>query len=472
MEVIKKRIFLAHNSCLNSSYDLNLLKAGLKKADYEIVEQPELADEIIFSGCSVREVWVDDAINQINELNLRAPNAKVTITGCIANVSADAVSRGSRVKELSFRTQPQILSDLTGFHFEKLDSETSQDNLQNYEGDKSNGLKQLRQRVGPIKADIVASFEEIDREFGTRLQHFYRRSTKGFVFYNETEKSELITVTRSCLYKCSFCNIPQGRGKFTSVPLKDILSKAQAAIMRGVKHFILIGDEIGNYGADLSDTRIADLLRQLIELDRGIRISIRYIEPKPLMRNIGLITDLCISGNIELLYISLQSGSQRVLNAMNRGYNIVKIAETYRTLRNSTDTIFYCNWLVGFPGETEEDFEQTLKLAQTLNLHINVVIPFSSRPGTPAANIELQISEEVKAERVARLTAIISDMKVSLFDQKLNFLSEDIRKPLLDKIRKAELEQYHDPKTSEKMISITPRVKKGTLNPELMRNIP
>ena len=468
----KKRIFLAHNSCLNSSYDLNLLKAGLQKSDYEIVEQPELADEVIFSGCSVREVWVEDAINQINELNLRAPNAKVTITGCIANVSADTVSRGARVKELSFRTQPQILNDLTGLNFEKLDSETFQDNSQNYEGDKSNGLKKLRQRVGPIKADIVASLEEIDREAGTSLQHFYRRSTKGFVFYNETEKSELITVTRSCLYKCSFCNIPQGRGEFASVPLKDILQKAQAAITRGVKHLILIGDEIGNYGVDLSDARFGDLLKKLVELDRGVRISIRYIEPKPFMKNIELITDLCHSGNIELLYISLQSGSQRTLDAMNRGYNIVKISDTYRALRNSTDTIFYCNWLVGFPGETEEDFEETIKLVQTLDLHINVVIPFSSRPGTPAEHLGHQVSEEVKAERVARLTAIVSDMKASLFDQKLSFLSEDRRKLLLDKIMKAELEQYHEPKTSQQAISITQRIKKISQIPKLTENNP
>lgn len=460
MDTQKKRIFLAHNSCLNSSYDLNLLKAGLQRGHYELVDQPELADEVIFSGCSVREVWVDDAISQVNELNRRAPSAKVTMTGCIANTSANAVKLRTSVQGLNFKTQPQILSDLTGLSFEKLDRETSQDNSLNYEGDKANGLKQLRQRVGPIKADIVASLQEIDREAGTALEQFYRRSTKGFVFYNETEKSELITITRSCLYKCSFCNIPQGRGEFVSVPLEDILSKAQAAIARSVRHFILIGDEVGNYGVDLSDVRLADLLRKLVELDSGIRISIRYIEPKPFIKNIKLITELCNSGNIELLYISLQSGSQGILNSMNRGYDINKVAAICRDLRASTDTIFYCNWLVGFPGETEDDFKQSCQLVEELGMHINVAIPFSLRPGTRAEKLDNQISEGVKSERVTRLGNIISNMKAELFNQKLSFLNADRRLPLLDKIRQAELEQYHEHKPAEKPILITPRATK------------
>lgn len=463
METNKRKIFLAHNSCLNSSYDLNLLKSGLVKGQYEIVNQPELADEVIYSGCSVRDVWVKDAISQVNDLGSRAPHAKVTITGCVANTSVLEFESGSTIKTLNFKTQSQILNDMTGLSFEKLDSQVSQDNTHNYEGDKSNGLNHLRQRVGPLKAEIVATLQEIDREAGTSLEEFYRRSTKGFVFYNEKEKAELITVTRSCLYRCSFCNIPQGRGNFVSVPLSDILSKAASAIAKGVKHLILIGDEIGNYGVERPGGRLDDLLKALVGLDPEIKISVRYIEPKPLMKNIVLITELCHLGNMELLYISLQSGSQRILNAMNRGYDIRKITEVYRELRLSTDTIFYCNWLVGFPGESEEDFEETVRLAQSLDLHINVVIPFSSRPGTPAESMQHHVSEEIKADRVSRLTAVIADLKASMFDQRMAFLDEARRIPLLQMIRQAEAEQYHEPTSSDKVITIIPRSKPASI---------
>jgi tRNA-2-methylthio-N6-dimethylallyladenosine synthase len=393
----RKKIFLAHNSCLNSSYDLNVLRAGLTKGDFEVVDQPEMADEVIFSGCSVREVWVADAINQIDQIHKRAPHTKITVTGCIANVSAGMVATRSVVRELTFQSQQSILKSYTGLDFDAIDREEPQDTSLNYEGERSNGLTQLRQRIGGGKAAVVASLQEIDREFGSNIESMYRRTTKGFVFYNETEAAELITVTRSCLYKCSFCSIPRARGPFVSVPLQDILLKANAALARGIRHLILVGDEIGNYGADDADRAggiFPDLLQALVQLDKGLRLSIRYIEPKPFLKNSELLLDLCTSGKIELLYVSLQSGSQRILDSMNRNYNIERVSSLLSTFKSSTDTVFYCNWMVGFPGETEEDFQQTVSLVKAQNFHINVAIPFSVRPDTAAEHLIGKIDED------------------------------------------------------------------------------
>ncbi|WP_343641471.1 hypothetical protein [Roseateles sp.] len=222
------RIFLAHNSCLNSAYDLKVLSAGLVSGGYEVVTRPEDADEVLFSGCSVRGKWVDDAINQINEIHARAPDARITVTGCIANVSAETVRDRAVASMISFQTQAQVLQSRTGLDFEAIDRSFSQDTSQQYESDPGNGLSQLRQRVGPEKAAVVAQLQKIDREFGTALALRYQRETKGFVFYHEVEPAELITVTRSCLYRCSFCSIPKGRGPFTSVPFEDVMSKARA----------------------------------------------------------------------------------------------------------------------------------------------------------------------------------------------------------------------------------------------------
>ncbi len=442
MEKTKKRIFLAHNACLNSSYDLNLLEVGLRRGGFEIVQQPELADEIVFSGCSVRDVWVDDAVSQINEIHRRAPGARITVTGCIANVSADTVATGATSRELHFRSKPDILKDFVGLDFGQLDRHVSQDSSRNYEGQKSNGLGQLRQRIGPLKASVIASLQEIDREYGTEIEQLYRRTTKGFVFYNETELAELITVSRSCLYKCSFCSIPRGRGAFASVPLEDILAKATAALARGVRHVILVGDEIGNYGVDGLNAKFSDLMESLVAIDEGIRITVRYIEPKPFLKNADLLRRLCNSGNIELLYVSLQSGSQRILQEMNRNYNIEKVTSVYSSFRTSTDTVFYCNWMVGFPGETERDFRDTIELVKTLDLQINVAIPFSARPDTPAEKLHAQISEDVKNQRVKELTAVIAEVKMDQFRKPLAFLDSSRLNHILEQIRTAEMEQY------------------------------
>ncbi|WP_081769026.1 radical SAM protein [Herbaspirillum sp. RV1423] len=380
---MQRKIFLSHNACLNASYDLNVLKAGFIKADHIIVSTPEEADEIIFSGCSVRDIWVTDAVNQIDAMHLRAPSAKITVTGCVANASADSVSSMSLAKELNFLSHKEILTSHTGLDFDEVDQATSQDSSLNFEGTDI-GLAALRQRVGPEKAAAVAKLQEVDREFDTDLERLYKRTTKGFVFYNEERGAVLITVTRSCLYKCSFCNIPKGRGEFTSVSLDAILKKAKEGIDRGIRHLILVGDEIGNYGLDTKiGLRFSDLLTSLINLHPELRLSIRYIEPKPFLKNAVLLKELSLQGRLELLYVSLQSGSQRILTEMNRGYNINKVTEAYASFRETTDTIFYCNWMVGFPGETEEDFAQTIALVKRLDLHINVAIPFSVRPGTP-----------------------------------------------------------------------------------------
>lgn len=453
METQKKRIFLAHNSCLNSSYDLNLLKAGLEKGDFEIVDQPETADEVIFSGCSVRDVWVADAVNQIDEIHKRAPTAKITVTGCIANVSAETVASQSAAQELTFQSQQEILRNYTGLDFKSLDRQVSQDTTHNYEGARDNGLSQLRQRVGPDKAAVIASLQEIDREFGSDTERLYRRTTKGFVFYNEAEAAELVTVTRSCLYKCSFCSIPRGRGPFESVPLEDILTKTKAALARGVRHVILVGDEIGNYGAEGTGGKFPELMRALVQLDEGLRLSIRYIEPKPFLKNADLLRDLCDSGKIELLYVSLQSGSQRILRDMNRNYDIEKVASVYASFRTSTDTVFYCNWMTGFPGETEEDFQRTVDLVKALDLQINVAIPFSARPDTPAEHLSEQIQEETKARRTTQLTNVIADLKVAMFERRLSFLDQARLRPLLEQMRKAEMQQYQDVPIKEKPVS-------------------
>ncbi len=440
---MQKKIFLSHNACLNASYDLNVLTAGFTQAGYVIVDRPEEADEIIFSGCSVREIWVKDAVNQIDEMHRRAPSAKITVTGCVANASADSVSSMSTTKELSFRSHKEILTTHTGLDFDALDQATSQDSSINYEG-ADTGLAQLRQRVGPEKAAAVALLQEVDREFNTDLERLYKRTTKGFVFYNE-EASVLITVTRSCLYKCSFCNIPKGRGEFSSVPLDSILDKARTAIERGIRHLILVGDEIGNYGVDSKESvKFADLLTSLVALHPDLRLSIRYIEPKPFLKNAALLKELSLQGRLELLYVSLQSGSQRVLTEMNRGYNIIKVADAYASFRGETNTIFYCNWMVGFPGETDEDFTQTVELMKRLDLHINVAIPFSARPDTPAADMDKQICETTIKARVDLLTQIIADMKASTFEKALHFLDESRRATILEHIRAGESIRYDD----------------------------
>lgn len=438
-----QRIYLSHNACLNSSYDFNVLREALRASGFDLVSRAEDAEEIIFSGCAVRETWVEDAGRQINSLHERSPTSRVTVVGCAAIVAQEKLRRILRASDVSFERLETVIDRYTGLRMSDVDMSLVQSNSTDFEG-RQNGLAQMRLRVGPSKAAAAASLQQVDREFGTDLELRYRRSTKGFVFYHSDQPSEFITVTRSCLYQCTFCAIPRGRGSFRSVPADDILRKARSSLSRGIRHLILVGDEIGNYGSDNGGDGICDMITAVLSLDPSLRISLRYIEPKPFARHFTWFERLCDQGRIELLYISLQSGSQRILNMMNRKYDIDKISWQITKLRDQTPTIFYSNWMVGFPTETQEDFQRTQDLVQSLCLHINVAIPFSPRPGTPAAMMADHVSEAVKDSRVRELTALIAAVKAAEYSPLLSFLDHERQTRILKEIEDAEMVQYSD----------------------------
>ena len=439
-----KKVFLAHNACLNAGYDLNVLRSGIQSGGNTIVESPEEADEIVFSGCSVREHWVDDAISQLSEATGRAPEARIIVTGCIANTRADKVRASIDSDRLSILTLSEVLKESTAAPFTEVDRLYSQGAGDSFESNTVKGLHSLRTRVGLAKSAVLAQLEEEDRRHGTQLVRAYRQTTKGFVFYDETDPCEMITVTRSCLYQCSFCNIPQGRGEYTSVPLSDILAKARDAVAAGRNHLVLIGDEVGNYGLGTDGPRFKQLVNAVLDISPDVRLSIRYIEPKPFLKNFAEILRWAHAGRLQLLYLSLQSGSPRVLKLMRRGYDIDKVTNALREFRSSSPTVLYGNWMVGYPGESDDDFQHTLDAVQSLKFHINVAIPFSPRPDTPAYSME-QLDDRVTASRIGVLTELAAQLKADLMRPLVSHLDESRQIQILDLVRSAEHDQYAEP---------------------------
>ncbi len=457
-----KKVFLVHNACLNAGYDVNVLRAGIEASGQQVVDLPELADEIIFSGCSVREHWVDDAINQLDLVRLRSPEARIVVTGCIANTSSQTVQSRLTDARLSFLSIHEVLQENTNLSFAEVDRRFSQGAGSNFEPAAIDGLQSLRRRVGVAKSRLLAQLEEEDRRHGTHLVSVYRETTKGFVFYNELEPCEMITVTRSCPYQCSFCNIPQGRGDFVSVPLQDIVAKAHAAIANGRYHIVLIGDEVGNYGTKTDGARFPEMVQAVLSLHPSVTVSIRYIEPKPFLKHFDKLLAWSLAGRLKLLYISLQSGSQRILKAMRRGYEIGNVADALRQFRQSGPTVLYGNWLVGFPGEQEEDFQATVALVRDLDFHINVAIPFSPRSNTPAQEMSNQVENSVLVARINVLTETVLDLKVELMRKHMEPIASSQRDALLELVRIAERDQYAQ---ADPLSSAHPTIPLVLLNP-------
>lgn len=429
-----KRLFIKHNGCLNLSYDFNIAKSGLEKAGYELVSDPDEADEIVFAGCGVRGAWVDDAINQMNSFIGVKQNQRVVVTGCISNIETDRIERSLNTNEVYFKSFQALVNEYTEFSFDLLERDYSQDQKTDLEGDNP-----LRRKITPQRENTLRFLDQIDRKYGLQLVDEYRRTTSGFFFYNETEPTEMITVSRSCLYNCSFCTIPRGRGDYRSVKLSTIKEKAKNAIEKGIYRLMLIGDEVGNYGSDLKDgSNFKMLVDEILAIDGRIQIAIRYIEPTPFYRNYETLKNYCIEGRIYLLHIPLQTGSQELLKEMNRNHSLDRVVPLYRYLIENTDTTFYCNWMVGFPGESEKDFQMTINLAQHLQIHLNTVIPFSARPNTNANERTDKIPSKVIRERCDRLEEVLLESKLDKFRiMTVNMLKEEQEK-ILELIANAE----------------------------------
>lgn len=406
-----KKLFIKHNGCLNLSYDFNIAKSGLEKAGYALVTNPIDADEIVFAGCGVRAAWVDDAINQMNSFIEGDKNKSVVVTGCISNIETDRIKQSVKTNEISFKSFNDLVQEYTQFSFDLLEKNYSQNEQTDLEGDNP-----LRKKITPLKIITIKYLDQLDRRYNLKLVEEYKRTTSGFFFYNEIEPTEMITVSRSCLYNCSFCTIPKGRGEYSSISISTIKDKISTAMSKGIFRIILIGDEVGNYGIDLKNgTSFKTLVDEILSMDKRIKIAIRYIEPTPFYKNFETIKNYCIEDRIYLLHIPLQTGSQDLLMQMNRNHNLEKIIPFYKLLIDNTNTTFYCNWMIGFPGETEKDFQHTLDLAKTLQIQLNTVIPFSARPDTKAYERNDFIPDEIIQQRCERLEEVLLQLKLDHF---------------------------------------------------------
>lgn len=361
-------------------------------------------------------------------------NPKVVVTGCILKIETERIGKSVNSNNISFKSFQELVKEYTEYSFDLLEKDYSQNQNTDLEGDNP-----LRKKVTPLKEKALMYLDQLDRKYGLGLANEYRRTTSGFFFYNEIEPTEMITVSRSCLYNCAFCTIPKGRGDYSSIKLEVIKDKVSKVISKGIFRVILIGDEVGNYGRDLKDgTNFKALVEKILLLDDRLKIAIRYIEPTPFYKNFELIKKYCLEDRIYLLHIPLQTGSQELLKQMNRNHNLDNVIPLYKYLTENTTTTFYCNWMIGFPGETEEDFQKTIDLATHLQIQLNTVIPFSARPDTKANEKEDKVSIEIIQERYERLEEVLLNNKLNKFKQLTTKISTDEQNQLLDLIATAE----------------------------------
>ncbi|KDN14897.1 tRNA-i(6)A37 methylthiotransferase [Snodgrassella communis] len=365
-----KKVFIRTFGCQMNEYDSEKMLSVLAEGQpLERTDRAEDADIILFNTCSVREkaqekVFSD--LGRIRPLKVKNPNLIIGVGGCVASQEGEAIIQRAPYVDVVFG--PQTLHRLPQLI---LDKETS-------------GLSQV---------DI--SFPEIEK-----FDHLPPARVEG--------GSAFVSIMEGCSKYCSFCVVPYTRGEEFSRPLEDVLTEIAGLAQQGVKEINLLGQNVNAYRGDMGDGEVCDfatLLRIVHEIPGIERMRFTTSHPRE-------FSDAIIECYRDLpklvshLHLPVQSGSDRVLTAMKRGYTALEYKHIIRKLRAiRSDLCLSSDFIVGFPGETEREFEQTLKLVQDVAFDLSFVFIYSPRPGTPAANLP---DDTPHAEKVRRLEALNS----------------------------------------------------------------
>ena len=334
-------------------------------------EQPEEADILLLNTCSIREKAQEKVFSELGrwrELKAAKPALIIGVGGCVASQEGEAILKRAPYVDLVFG--PQTIHRLG---------------------------EMLDERQAGRRAVVDISFPEIEKF--DRLPEPRAEGPTAFV-----------TIMEGCSKYCSFCVVPYTRGSEISRPLDDVLAEIVSLTQQGVREITLLGQNVNDYRGPTHEGGFADLA-DLVEYMAAIEEvkRIRYMTSHPVAFSNRLIDAYAAVPQLaNMLHLPVQSGSDRVLAAMKRGYTALEYKAKIRKLRKvRPDICLTTDIIVGFPGETDADFEQTMDLVHDMQFDQSYTFIYSPRPGTPAAQLPDDVPMEVKKQRLAVLQARI-----------------------------------------------------------------
>ncbi len=366
-----KKVFIKTFGCQMNEYDSDKMADVLGAAQgYEPTDDPEQADLILFNTCSVREKAQEKVFSDLGRVkHLKQKGVLIGVGGCVASQEGEAIIQRAPFVDVVFG--PQTLHRLPEL---------------------------LAQRERQAKPQVDISFPEIEK-----FDHLPPAKVDG--------ASAFVSIMEGCSKYCSYCVVPYTRGEEVSRPFDDVLVEIAGLADQGVKEVTLLGQNVNAYRGAMGDTsEIADfaLLIEYVADIPGIE-RIRYTTSHPNEFTPRLIEAYAnVPKLVNHLHLPVQHGSDRILMAMKRGYTAMEYKSTIRKLRAiRPDISMSSDFIVGFPGETEDDFNKMMKLIEDVGFDSSFSFIFSPRPGTPAANLADDTPHVVKLKRLQHLQATI-----------------------------------------------------------------
>ena len=370
---MSRKVFIKTFGCQMNEYDSDKMADVLGAAQgYEQTQDIDEADLVVFNTCSVREKAQEKVFSDLGRVkHLKKKGVQIAVGGCVASQEGAAIIARAPYVDVVFG--PQTLHRLPQL---------------------------LDQRVALKKPQVDISFPEIEK-----FDHLPPARVEG--------SSAFVSIMEGCSKYCSYCVVPYTRGEEINRPLDDVLTEIAGLVAQGVKEITLLGQNVNAYRGNMGNTtEIADfaLLIEYIAEIPGVE-RIRYTTSHPNEFTQRLIDVYAkVPQLVSHLHLPVQHGSDRILMAMKRGYTAMEYKSTIRKLRAvRPDISMSSDFIVGFPGETEEDFDKLMKLITDIGFDASFSFIFSPRPGTPAANLPDDTPHEVKLRRLQHLQATVEE---------------------------------------------------------------
>lgn len=374
----KKKLFIKTFGCQMNEYDSDKMRDILNQFDgYERTEDPEEAGIILFNTCSVREkaqekVFSD--LGRVRHIKEQNPDVIIGVGGCVASQEGSTIIKRAPYVDIVFG--PQTLHRIPEL---------------------------IKQKKTTGKSQMDISFPEIEK-----FDNLPEAKVSGATAF--------VSIMEGCSKYCSYCVVPYTRGEEISRPFSDVMREIYNLTKQGVKEIHLLGQNVNAYRGEMEDGEIADfaLLLEYVNAIKAVE-RIRYTTSHPSEMSSRIINCYAtLPKLVSHLHLPVQSGSDRILAAMKRGYTCLEYKSILKKIKALRPNIsFSSDFIIGFPGETETDFMKTVELAKEIGYDTSFSFIYSPRPGTPASNLNDDITQPIKLERLQYLQKVLAETSLA-----------------------------------------------------------
>lgn len=370
-----QKLYIKTFGCQMNEYDSSRMADALKAShNLELTNDLLSADVLLLNTCSIREKAQEKVFSQLGiwrGLKETKPEIIIGVGGCVASQEGEAIRKRAPYVDLIFG--PQTLHRLPTM------------------------LTEAKRARKPM---IDISFPEIEK-----FDNLPAPSANGVTAF--------VSIMEGCSHYCTFCVVPYTRGEEVSRPFNDVLAEIAILAEQGIREITLLGQNVNGYRGNMANGEIADLallIQYIAEID-GIE-RIRYTTSHPVELSDSLIEVYAeVPKLVSHLHLPVQSGSDRILNLMKRGHTALEYKHKVRRLREvRPDLSLSSDFIIGFPGETEADFQATMQLIEDVGFDNSFSFIYSQRPGTPASNLPDDVPVNIKKQRLTQLQARINEM--------------------------------------------------------------